>query len=243
ALYQHYRVRTAAGFGFDETQPCLVAAGALLLYLQETCRACLTHLRRPRPYRAEGHLGLDEVTRRSLELTRTLRDGSRQGSLLSYLDRTVTPMGARLLQETLLAPLMDRASIEARLDAVAEFVAAHGRRQELRDRLEEVHDLHRLSARAGSGRASPRDLAAVARTLRLLPDVRALLQDSRAGLLRELDRHLDPCPELRQELDAALADDPAADPREGGVIRAGSDARLDALRDLARSGKEWLARF
>src|SRR5437764_353704 len=97
ALFRTFKVLTPAGFGFDDRQPCLSAAGALLLYLQDTCKAGLAHLRRPRPYRAEGHLTLDEVTRRSLELTRTLREGNREGSLLSFLDRTVTPMGARLL--------------------------------------------------------------------------------------------------------------------------------------------------
>jgi DNA mismatch repair protein MutS len=243
ALFHHFRVLTPAGFGFEERQPCLVAAGALLLYLKETCKANLAHLRRPRPYRPEGHLLLDDVTRRSLELTRTLRDGTREGSLLSYLDRTVTPMGARLLQESLLAPLTDRAAIEARLDAVAEFVEGHALRQEMRDRLEPVADLHRLAARASAGRATPRDLAAIARTLRLLPPVRARLAECRARLLRELERHLDTCAELSAELDAALAESPPADPRDGGVIRDGHDARLDELRSAARSGKEWLARF
>jgi DNA mismatch repair protein MutS len=243
ALYQHYRVRTPEGFGFDDRQACLSSAGAVLLYLREACKADLAHLRRPRPYRPEGHLILDEVTRRSLELTRTLREGQRQGSLLSYLDRTVTPMGARLLEESLLAPLTNRAAIEARLDAVGDLVESHAVRQELRRELELVSDLHRLSARAGTGRASPRDLAAVARTLRRLPAVRALLADRKAGLLRELDRHLDACPELSRALDAALAEEPPADLREGGVIRAGHDARLDELRQRARAGKEWIARF
>jgi DNA mismatch repair protein MutS len=243
ALLRHFQVITPAGLGFEDAQPCLTAAGALLLYLQETCKANLAHLRRPRPYRAEGHLLLDEVTRRSLELTRTLRDGTREGSLLSFLDRTVTPMGARLFQESLLAPLTDRPAIEARLDAVAEFVADHARRQELRDRLERVADLHRLGARAAAGRASPRDLAAVARTLRLLPEGRARLANSGSKLLRELDRHLDLCPELSARLEAGLAKDPPADPHAGGVIRDGYDAGLDQLRAVARSGKEWLARF
>jgi DNA mismatch repair protein MutS len=243
ALFRNYNVLTPAGFGFDERQPCLSAAGALLLYLQETCKASLAHLRRPRPYRPEGHLLLDEVTRRSLELTRTLREGNREGSLLSFLDRTVTPMGARLLEESLLAPLTDRAAIEARLDAVGEFVEAHGPRRELRGHLEQVADLHRLSGRAGTGRASPRDLTALSRTLHLLPDVRAALAGCKAKLLRELDRHLDPCPELAKALDRALAESPPADVRAGGVIRAGYDARLDELREAARSGKEWIARF
>ncbi len=243
ALFRTFQVLTPTGFGFEERQPCLTAAGALLLYLHETCKASLAHLRRPRPYRPEGHLLLDEVTRRSLELTRTLREGAREGSLLSYLDRTVTPMGARLFQESLLAPLTDRAAIEARLDAVAEFTAAHALRQELRGRLEEVSDLHRLSSRAATGRASPRDLTALNRTLHLLPDIRAALTKCQAKLLRELDRHLDLCPELAKTLGLALADNPPADVRDGGVIRADYDALLDQLRETARSGKEWIAHF
>jgi DNA mismatch repair protein MutS len=243
ALHRHFCVSTLGGFGFDDRQLCLTAAGALLLYLQETCKVSLAHLRRPRPYRPEGHMVLDEVTRRSLELTRTLREGDRQGSLLSYLDRTVTAMGARLLQESLLTPLAERKAIEARLDAVGEFVAEHALREEFRTRLEQVADLHRLGAKAATGRASPRDLAAIARTLRLLPDLRARLAACRAGLLRELERHLDPCAELRQLLAAALADDPPGDPHAAGVIRPGYDAKLDELRESAHSGKEWLARF
>src|SRR5207249_10598100 len=124
----------------------------------------------------------------------------------------------------------DRAAIEARLDAVAEFVEGHALRHELRDELGQVPDLHRLGARASTGRASPRDLAAVARALCLLPGIRAKLPGCRAGLLRELERHLEPCPELCEALGAALAQDPPADARQGGVIRDGHDARLDELR-------------
>jgi DNA mismatch repair protein MutS len=243
ALFSHFRVGTSSGFGFDDRQCCVCAAGAVLLYLQETSRAGLAHLRRPRPYRPEGFLILDEVTRRGLELTRTLREGTRAGSLLTYLDRTVTAMGARLLQESLLAPLTDRAAIEARLDAVGELVAAHALRGELREQLGKVPDLHRLSARAGTGRASPRDLANVARALRRLPAVREHLANCHARLLCELDRHLDTCPELAELLEGALADNPPSDPREPGVIRDGHDADLDRLRSTAREGKEWLANF
>jgi DNA mismatch repair protein MutS len=243
ALFHHFKVITPAGFGFEDGQPCLTAAGAVLLYLKETFKASLSHLRRPKPHRPENYLLLDDVTRRSLELTRTLRDGGREGSLLSLLDRTVTPMGARLLQESLLAPLTDRAAIEGRLDAVAEFVEGHALRRGLRDDLEQAPDLHRLSTRASTGRATPRDLAGVARALRLLPAVRARLAGCRAGLLRELERHLETCPELCKLLDAALAPEAAADARQGGVIRDGHDGRLDELRAAARAGKEWIARF
>src|SRR5262249_10612067 len=144
---------------------------------------------------------------------------------------------------SLLAPLTDRAAIEARLDAVGELVEDHTLRQELRGRLDEVGDLHRLSARASTGRATPRDLAVVARTLRLLPALRTRLAGCRAGLWRDLERFLETGPELARPLEAALPPNPPADPREGGVIRDGHDARLDELRQAARAGKEWIARF
>jgi DNA mismatch repair protein MutS len=243
ALQSHFGVTTLAGFGFDDAQPCLAAAGALLLYLQETLKSNLAHLSRLRPYQPESFLLLDEVTRRSLELTRTAREGAREGSLLSVIDRTVTAMGARLLGDWLLAPLANPPRIEARLDAVAELADDHGLRQDLRTGLDGVADLQRLTARASTGRASPRDLAAVARTLRLLPRVKAKVTARRAALLRDLEARLELCPDLREALDAALVEAPSLSPREGGVIREGYNAELDELRRTARGGKEWLARF
>jgi DNA mismatch repair protein MutS len=243
SLFHHFGVRTLAGFGFRDDQPCVAAAGALLLYLQETLKASLAHLGRPAPFLHDRFLLLDDVTRRSLELTRTLREGSREGSLLAVLDRTVTAMGARLLQEWLLAPLTVRPEIEARLEAVAEFKEEHGLRGELREALGEAFDLQRLTARVSTGRASPRDLASVARTLRLLPRIKAKVTARSAALLRDLEARLELCPDLRAALDAALVDDPPLSPREGGIIRRGYDADLDALHAVARGGKEWIAKF
>jgi DNA mismatch repair protein MutS len=243
SLYNHFQVSTMAGFGFDDDQPCLAAAGALLLYLQETLKAGLGHLRRLRPYAGNRFLFLDEVTRRSLELTRTLRDNSREGSLLSVLDRTVTAMGARLLQEWLLSPLADRAPIEARHLAVAELLDDHSLRQDVRAALSDSFDLQRLTARVSTGRASPRDLAAVSRTLALLPRLKAKLTARRAPLLVELEKRIELCPDLREQLDSALVDDPPQSAKEGGVIRRGYDADLDGWHDMATGGKEWIARF
>ncbi len=242
-LHHHFGVTTLAGFGFDDAQACLATAGALLLYLQETLKAQLAHLTRLRPYRQEQFLLLDEVTRRSLELTRTLREGGREGSLLSALDRTATPAGARLLQEWLTAPLADRAGIEARLDAVGELRAEQGLRQDLRAALGDAADLQRLTARVSTGRATPRDLAAIARTLRLLPRVKAKVTARRAALLCELESRLELCPDLREALDAALVEDPPVSAKEGGVIRTGYNAELDELRNIARGGKDWIAHF
>jgi DNA mismatch repair protein MutS len=243
ALLSHFSVSTLAGFGFDDEQPCLAAAGALLLYLQETLKSSLAHLRRLRPYAEERYLFLDEVTRRGLELTRTLRDNNRQGSLLDVIDRTTTPMGARLLMDWLLSPLADRAGIEGRYEAVGELIDEHALRGDVRAELSEAFDLQRLTARASTARASPKDLSAVSETLALLPRLKGRLAGRRSVLLHDLESRLELCHDLREALESALVDDPPMSPREGGVIRRGYNADLDELHEIASSGKEWIARF
>jgi DNA mismatch repair protein MutS len=243
ALRQHFAVSTFTGFGFDDGQPCLLAAGAILQYLQETLKAGLGHVRRLTRYRAESHLVLDEVTRRSLELTRTLRDNSREGSLLSVMDRTVTPMGARFLHDALLAPFNSVTAIDARLDAVEELLKEHQLRGDLRELLETASDLQRLTTRASTGRATPRDLGAIARTLRLLPKFKAKLTARRSALLAELDAKLELCPDLRELLDASLRDELPQSAKDGGLIREGYHAELDHLRTLAKSGKDWILQY
>jgi DNA mismatch repair protein MutS len=243
ALFQHFGVATMAGFGFDDQQPCLTAAGALLLYLRETLKASLAHLTRLRPYSEKRFLIIDDVTRRSLELTRTLRDNARLGSLLAAIDRTMMPMGARLLHDWLLAPLAERPAITARLDAVEELLNKHGLRRDLRTSLADVADLQRLTARASTGYASPRDLIAVGRTLALLPEIKTHLIDGDCALLREMQTRLEVCPELREMLENALTPDPPANPREGGIIRRGYNEELDKLHDDRTSGKDWMRNF
>jgi DNA mismatch repair protein MutS len=242
-LLNHFGVLTMTGFGFDDGQACLIAAGALVQYLQETLKAKLVHLTRLRPYQHDRYLLLDEVTRRSLELTQTLRDGDRRGSLLAAIDRTTTPMGARLLAEWLIAPLAERTAIDARLDAVGELKDESTLRQDLTAELRKTLDLQRLTSRVSTGRASPRDLGAIAATLRLLPRLKAKLTARRSALLCNLEERLELCPELRQLLDAALVNEPPQSAREGSVIREGYNAELDELRGIARGGKEWIARF
>ena len=242
-LKEHFKIGTFAGFGFDDAQPCLLAAGALLHYLRETVKSNLGHLRRLMHYRPEAYLILDDVTRRSLELTRTLRDNRREGSLLSALDRTVTPMGARYLHDRLLAPLQDLNELDAHFDAVGELVGQHGLRLELRGLLDSTSDLHRLTTKASTARATPKDLKAMARTLEVLPKLKAKLAGRKSELLNRLEARLDLVPELRTHLATALVDDPPYSPKDGGVIRDGYRPELDELRTLSRSGKEWLARY
>jgi DNA mismatch repair protein MutS len=243
ALKTQFQVGTMTGFGFEDSQPCITAAGAVILYLQETLRASLVHIRRLKQQRAESMLTLDEVTRRSLELTRTLRDGQRDGSLLSVLDRTVTPMGARMLHDSILAPLTDISAIAARLDAVEELLNDHKLREQLRELLEACSDIQRLTTRVSTARANPKELAAIARTLRKLPAVKAKLAGRKSSLLQELESRLELCPDIRELLDKALNDDPPYVAKDGGVIKVGYNAELDELRTLTSEGKNWIARY
>lgn len=242
-LKTHFQIGTLSGFGFNDKQPCLVAAGGLLTYLRETVKTDLGVLRRLCPHRPDAFLVLDEVTRRSLELTRTLRENQRDGSLLSVIDRTVTPMGARFLHDSLLAPLNTIPVIDARLGAVEELLNEHALRNDLRNLLEATGDLHRLTTRVSTARATPKDLAAVGRTLRLLPKLKAKLTGRRSPLLNELESKLELVPDLRQLLDESLVDDPPYSAKDGGIVRDGYHAELDELKRLSRDGKDWIARF
>ncbi len=242
-LLDHFGTATLEGFDLDAASPGITAAGALLQYVQETQKSALGHITRLDPYRRDTNLMIDEATRRSLELTATLREGQRSGSLLSVIDETVSPMGARLLAEWLSNPLTDVQAINRRLDAVEELAAGTILCHELREQLQQTYDLQRLTARIATGRASPRDLSSLAQTLALLPKLKAKLAGRSSALLAELERDLDLCPQVRADVEAALIDQPPIATNEGGIIRDGFHAPLDEQRALARGGKEWIARY
>jgi len=242
-LLTHFGTSTFDGFDLDENSPGITAAGALLQYVQETQKSSLGHIVRLEPYRRGTSLLIDESTRRSLELTETLRHGAREGSLLSVIDETVTPMGARDLANWLSNPLTDLAAINARLDAVEELTKNAVLCEELRQQLEQAYDLQRLTARVATARASPRDLGFLARTLSLLPKLKAKLTARRSERLTQLERQLDLCADVRADIEKALVDEPPMATTEGGILRGGYHAELDELRALARGGKEWIARY
>ena len=185
-LAKHFGTAGLEGFGFSDAPAdaqAIRAAGAVLDYLAETQKSSLEHIDRLLPYRSLGTLEIDESSRRSLEITRTIRDGRREGSLLWVLDRTVTAMGSRLLAEWVANPLTDVAAIRARLDAVEELVGDQSLCADLHESLRRVYDVERLLARVATGRASPRDLSFLGRTLRMLPAVKAKLTGRRSELL------------------------------------------------------------
>ncbi|MEN6457797.1 MAG: DNA mismatch repair protein MutS [Thermoguttaceae bacterium] len=245
-LEKHFGTAGLEGFGFSDTATdgqAIRAAGAILHYLAETQKSSLEHIDRLVPYRASGTLEIDQSSRRSLEITRTIRDGRRAGSLLWVLDRTQTAMGSRLLSDWVANPLTDVAPIRARLDAVAELVRQPALGADLHESLRRVYDVERLLARVTTGRCGPRDLSFLGRTLQSLPAIKAKLAARQSGLLAELEGAIDLCAELRATLDRALADDCPLASRDGGFIRDGFSPELDALRELAHGGKQWIARY
>ena len=242
-LLAHFGTRSLQGFAVDETAAGVTAAGALLEYVQETQKSALSHIARLEPHERGENLVIDEATRRSLELSRTIREGSRAGSLLDVMDQTVSSMGARLFADWLSNPLTDERAINTRLDAVEEFTTQPVLRTEVRNQLDQTYDLQRLTARVATGRASPRDLGCLSRTLALLPELKLLLSQAASPLIQQLEQQLDLCPDVLSDIDAALVDEPPLLTTDGGMIRDGYHHELDQQRALARGGKEWIAAY
>lgn len=242
-LCRQFGVKTLRGFGFDDTGPGVAAAGALLHYLAENQRGKLAHLRALERFEPGEVMPLDHATLDALEITRTLRQGARKGSLLAAVDRTQTPMGARELRHWLTGPLRNARKISQRHAAVDELVHTQRRLSILREALDGLGDLERLAGRLGTSRATPRDCAGLRVALRKLPMVRGALAGAESSLLSFAGENLEALEDLRQLLETRLADDPPMALKDGGVIRPGVNAELDELRNLGQNGKDWMARF
>lgn len=245
-LQRHYGVMSLEGFGLAAGDALLIgAAGALLRYLRELQPAGLPQLARPIVERPGTAMPLDEMTRRNLELVESLRGGGTEGTLLSVLDRTGTPMGARLLRQWLLAPLVERSAIEARLDAVSRFVDDPIAREAMRDAVDDVRDVERLSTKAAANRSTPRELRALGDSLAALPGVAAALRrvSSGAGRLREMEASWDDALELAARLCTSLVERPPLAIGDDAVIALGIDAELDSLRELRDGGRDAIARI
>jgi DNA mismatch repair protein MutS len=242
-LLEHFSVASLEGFGFYEPDLAIGSAGAVLHYLAEYKKGDLRHVEKIGRFSGEEHLILDRTSRTCLELVETIRAKERKGSLLWVLDRTVTPMGGRLLREWILNPLRSRERIEKRQEGVGDFA---GRRVELQDLVEvlsAVQDLERLSVKASSGRAHARDLIGIRMTLQRLPRIKKLLSGFSAPIFEGIEGRIDPMKDLAEEIGAILVDDPPFGLKDGGLIRPGVDPELDDLRGIASEGREWIARF
>ncbi len=242
ALLSHFGVSSLDGFGCRGFTIGISAAAGVLSYLQETRHEGTLKLERLVPYRLHDYMILDDPTRTNLELLRTIQEGKKSGSLLHLVDQSVTAMGGRMLRRWLLYPLVDVAAIRRRQDQVAVLHHETNLREQLRDRLQAVADLERLTARVVAGSAGPRDLVSLRRSLEQVPGITALV-DASGELALEAFSTLDPCPEAAELIARAIVDEPPASLKEGGVIRTGYSAELDELIAISREGKGFIARL
>jgi len=238
-LRDHFKVHSLEGFGCSDMPVAVGAAGALLHYLTRQMRRNATHLRRLQPYRVSEFLVLDAATQSHLELVQS-RAGKGM-TLLGALDRTVTPMGARLLREWILHPLRDLEAITARQDAIARQLDDALRLGVLRDQLANIRDIERAASRLSGTSGNARDLASLAASLALVPGVIDAARAVGGSLIEKFATQLHPLPELVETLGQAIVDEPPALLRDGGFIRDGFDAGLDELHSASREGKDWIA--
>jgi DNA mismatch repair protein MutS len=239
-LLSQFQVSALDGFGLRGQTEAIRAAGAILQYLQETQPSALRLLTGIATYNLSEFMVLDAATRRNLELTETIRSGDEQGSLLSVLDYTVTPMGKRQIRQWVSKPLLDLNEIHNRQEAIAYLLDQGMLRAELRAALRPLNDLERLTNRVISGHANPRDLVAMRQTLRALPAIQELflLAD---GPLSPTLQDLQPCNSELELLERAIQDEPPATLQNTGIIRAGYASELDNVIEASRHAREWIA--
>ena len=242
-IKKHFHVLDIAGLGLKDIPGSVPCTGALLKYLYETQKTSLEFLNRITTYHAGRYMSIDHATRRNLELTETMREKSKKGSLLWVLDKTKTAMGARMLRSFLEQPLVDAAQIEKRLDAVQELNGSLIDRDEIREYLNPVYDLERLLARISYRSANPRDLIAFKNSLEMLPFIKQLLHNFSSPLLKEICEELDPLEDLYQLIDESISEDAPITIKEGGIIKQGYSERIDKLRDSKIEGKNWLSKL
>ena len=243
-LLKHFGTATLEGFGIDDGDDGLIPpAGAIIEYLNETQKTTLGHIRRLRKIERRNFLQIDPTTLRSLEILRTIRTESRKGSLLESLDETLTGMGGRMFGGWLCMPLCDLAGIERRQDAIEELKDTESGLANIRKLLSNISDTERIAARISTFRASPRDLLALAATLRQIPGLRDTLQEFDAELLGQLAKGCDSMDELAELLESAIDPSSPTHLRDGGVIRTGFDEKLDSLRSISKDGQSFLQNY
>ncbi len=243
SLKKHFGVSTLAGFGEEEITPALCAAGCAIQYLNETQKSVVSHISSMSRRTVNSFVQLDHNTWRALEIDRTLRGGEREGSLLSTIDRTVNPIGARRLRHWLRAPLRDAGMIDRRQDAVSCLVHSDLSRSRVRKILKSMADVERIATRIAMSRCSPRDLRALGVALSSLPILAKEIEQCRIAILADIAESFAGMEELADLLSRAIKEEPANTLHEGGIIEDGFDEELDRLRGLGRNAQEWLANY
>ena len=247
-LYKHFNVRSLKGFGVDHLKSGVIAAGAILQYLEQTLHTQIAHITTLSRIEEERYVRLDKFTVRSLELISTMQEDGK--SLLDVIDRTVSPMGGRLLRRWLVFPLKDEKQINQRLDIVDYFFREPQFRQTIDEQLQRIGDLERIVSKIATGRVSPREMVQLKTALQAIAPIKeaclqtAVVPDaSPSGIAQSLQRvgeRLHLCEELRDRITREIENDPPQQVQKGGVIRKGVSAELDELRQIAYSGKDYL---
>ena len=240
-LLEHFHADCLEALGLSSCPTGAFAAGSLFIYLKETQKTGLSQMVTIRPYETDKFMIIDSSSRRNLEIVETLREKNKRGSLLWVLDKTNTAMGARMLRTFLEQPLIDVDEIGKRLDAVEELNDSPLNRDEIREYLNSVYDLERLAARISFKTANPRDLAAFASSLEMLPHIRTVMKNYRTPLLRGLYEELDDLQDVAKWIRDAIVEDPPLAQKEGGIIRDGFHEDVDRYRSARTDGKKWLS--
>lgn len=241
-LKEQFGVRNLEGFGLAEDSPAAIAAGVMIHYVRQTRSDARTHIKPPRVYHLGNYMVLDQATLRNLEIFKNLRDGTSTGTVFRLLDRTCTPMAARLMRQWTSYPLLDVDEIRLRNEAVETLLDNSVLRRDLRDILDEIGDMERIAGKISLRSAHPRDLVQLRFSAERIPKIVSLLEGIATTLLARL-REMDDLSYVAHAIGTVLVDAPPISLKDGGVVREGYSAELDEIRSISRSGKEWIARI
>ena len=239
-LTKHFGTLNLEGFGLQEGMQEIAVAGALLTYLQETQRSAIAQITSLKPYSHHSNLLIDSASRRNLELTFSARERVKEGSLLWVLDSTKTSMGARLLRDWVECPLAKKDAINRRLDSVAEWVQMPIERVELREYLNTISDIERLMTKLTTRSTNARDLITLKTSLKVLPNIEKLIQNTQAEVNAEIRRTYDDLADIYENIHKTIIDNPPVAIKEGGMIREGFDTELDVLRDTKENTQHYI---
>ena len=237
-LYKHFNVKSLKGFGVDHLKSGIIAAGAILQYLEQTLHTQIAHITTLSRIEVERYVRLDKFTVRSLELVGTMQEGGK--SLLDVIDHTVSPMGGRLLRRWLVFPLKDEKPINERLDIVDYFFRHPDFRQTIDDQLQFIGDLERIVSKVATGRVSPREMIQLRKALQAIVPIKEACQESESESLKRVGERLNLCEALRERISREIQNDPPQQLAKGGVICDGVSDELDELRHIAYSSKDYL---
>ena len=240
-LMNHFNTKTLKGFGIETFHAAICSAGAALNYLRETQKANLTHINKIARHNPSDYMLLDYSTKRNLEIMFTMQDGEREGSLISILDKTETSMGGRMLKKWISAPLRKLEPIVKRQESIEALLQNKTLRRNLQNELKEIGDLERLTSKVCTGRVNPRELLNLKTSLKKIPLIKQLLDQTSIETLVTINQRLNSLTEIVEVIEKSITDDPPLAISDGGVIRDGYNAELDELRSLSTNAKDWIA--